>query len=96
MLDITFKYKKQLSQIINDDNLSFTALGKKHRKEYEILIEKQKEKIIAVLDEMQDDFSDFNEKDEYYLHENMEKFLINLLKQTPQYYWESYWHEKDE
>lgn len=96
MLDITFKYKRQLSEVINHDSSDFIALGRKHRAEFELLREKQKEEIIKILDDMEEEFLDLSEGEVFRIRDNMDDFLISLLKQIPYQYWDSYWDKNEQ
>lgn len=80
MLDVTFKYKKQISNCVNNTIEEFYTLGRKHCEEYKKLTEKHKAKLRAIMDTMEEETSDLSEIEQAKISENLEKFIVSFKK----------------
>ena len=79
MLDVTFKYKRQLSEILNESREEFYVLGEKHKAEYSALSEKWNKKIEPIMQQMLEEFSYYTDEEKTALSNNMEKFITSFI-----------------
>lgn len=75
MLDVSFKYKKQVADCINNATMEFYELGKKHCEEYKKVTQKRKEELDAIINNMEKETSDLSEIEKARLLKNMEDFI---------------------
>lgn len=78
MLDITFKYKKQISDCINNTKEEFYTLGQKHCEEYKELAEKHKTELKVIMDTMEEETNDLSEIEQAKICKNLENFIVSF------------------
>lgn len=78
MLDITFKYKKQISDCINNTKEEFYTLGQRHYEEYKELAEKHKTELKVIMDTMEEETNDLSEIEQAKICKNLENFIVSF------------------
>lgn len=80
MLDVTFKYKKQISNCINNSVKEFYILGQKHCEEYKELAEKQRTELKTIMDSVEEETSELSSLEQAKICKNLEEFIISLKR----------------